>query len=75
MRLSVGRCSAHGGRRLQQGPGPTRRDGTKGDLIVTVDLRVPAEFDDAAREALEQLRKTDSGDDLRNDLLQQAREG
>jgi molecular chaperone DnaJ len=73
--LKVAPGTRNGAKLRVRGKGATRRDGTKGDLIVTVDLRVPAEFDDAAREALEQLRKTDSGDDLRNDLLQQAREG
>jgi chaperone protein DnaJ len=73
--LKVTPGTRNGAKLRVRGKGATRRDGTKGDLIVTIDLRVPAEFDDAAREALEQLRKTDSGDDLRNDLLQQAREG
>lgn len=73
--LKVAPGTRNGAKLRVRGKGATRRDGTKGDLIVTVDLRVSAEFDDTAREALEQLRKTDSGDDLRNDLLQQAREG
>jgi molecular chaperone DnaJ len=58
-----------------RGRGAVRRDGTKGDLLVTVDVQIPQQLDDTARAALEQLRTTDSGDALRGRLLQQAREG
>jgi DnaJ-class molecular chaperone len=56
-----------------RGRGATRRDGTKGDLLVTVDVQVPQKLDDQAREALERLRDAGAGDDLRGELLQQAR--
>ncbi|MFI0410518.1 molecular chaperone DnaJ [Actinomadura sp. 3N508] len=57
-----------------KGRGATRRDGTKGDLLVTVDVQVPQKLDDQAREALVRLRESGSGDDLRADLVQQARQ-
>jgi chaperone protein DnaJ len=57
-----------------RGRGATRRDGTKGDLLVTVDVQVPQKLDDQTREALERLRASGAGDDLRSELLQKARE-
>lgn len=57
-----------------KGRGAPRRDGTKGDLLVTVDVQVPQKLDDRAREALERLRESTSGDDLRAELLRQARQ-
>ncbi|MBE1532696.1 molecular chaperone DnaJ [Actinomadura algeriensis] len=57
-----------------RGRGATRRDGTKGDLLVTVDVQVPAKIDDQTREALTRLRDAGDGDDLRADLLKQARQ-
>ncbi|WP_242911057.1 molecular chaperone DnaJ [Actinomadura terrae] len=56
-----------------KGRGASRRDGTKGDLLVTVDVQVPQKLDDQTREALTRLRESGAGDDLRADLLQQAR--
>jgi molecular chaperone DnaJ len=57
-----------------RGRGATRRDGTKGDLLVTVDVQVPQKVDDITREALERMRASGSGDDLRGDLLRAAKE-
>ncbi|WP_141579395.1 molecular chaperone DnaJ [Actinomadura sp. WMMA1423] len=57
-----------------KGRGAPRRDGTKGDLLVTVDVHVPQKLDEQAREALAKLRTAGAGDDLRADLLQQARQ-
>ncbi len=57
-----------------RGRGASRRDGTKGDLLATVDVQVPQGVDDTTREALEKIRATHSGDDLRSDLLRMARE-
>lgn len=57
-----------------KGRGAPRRDGTKGDLLVTVDVQVPQKLDDRAREALERLRESTSGDDIRAELLRQARQ-
>ncbi|RAY14891.1 molecular chaperone DnaJ [Actinomadura craniellae] len=58
-----------------RGRGATRRDGTKGDLLVTVEVQVPQKLDDTTREALERMRATSSGEDLRSELVQLAREG
>jgi molecular chaperone DnaJ len=57
-----------------RGRGATRRDGTKGDLLVTVDVQVPLKLDDATRKALERLQSHGSGDEIRTDLLRLARE-
>ncbi|MFI0448107.1 molecular chaperone DnaJ [Actinomadura sp. 6N118] len=63
------------GRTLRvKGRGAPRRDGTKGDLLVTLDVQVPQKLDDTTREALERLRAAGDGEDLRSELLQQARE-
>ncbi|WP_131742567.1 molecular chaperone DnaJ [Actinomadura roseirufa] len=57
-----------------KGRGAPRRDGTKGDLLVTVDIQVPQKLDEQTREALAKLRDTGAGEDLRGELLQQARQ-
>ncbi|GLZ13987.1 chaperone protein DnaJ 1 [Actinomadura sp. NBRC 104425] len=57
-----------------RGRGATRRDGTKGDLLVTVEVHVPQKVDDPTREALKRLRAAGGGDELRGELLRQARE-
>jgi molecular chaperone DnaJ len=57
-----------------RGKGIRRKsDGLKGDLLVTVDVQVPAKLSDKAREALESFRAATAGDDPRSDLLQRAR--
>jgi molecular chaperone DnaJ len=40
-----------------RGKGVRRQDSTYGDLLVTVDVRVPKDINGEAREALETLRK------------------
>ncbi|MBO2449187.1 molecular chaperone DnaJ [Actinomadura barringtoniae] len=63
------------GRTLRvKGRGATRRDGSKGDMLVTIEVQVPQKLDDTTREALEAMRTAGGGDDLRSELLQQARE-
>ncbi|NVI86947.1 molecular chaperone DnaJ [Actinomadura sp. BRA 177] len=57
-----------------KGRGATRRDGTKGDLLVTVDVHIPQKLDEQSREALAKLRETGGGEDLRADIIQQARQ-
>jgi molecular chaperone DnaJ len=57
-----------------RGRGAARRDGSKGDLLATIDVQVPQKLDDGTREALEKMSATHSGDDLRSDLLRLARE-
>jgi molecular chaperone DnaJ len=54
-----------------KGRGANRRDGTRGDLLATVEVAVPQRVDGAAREALEAYRAATAGDDPRaglNDL-------
>jgi molecular chaperone DnaJ len=51
-----------GGRAFRvRGRGVTRRDGTKGDLLATIEVAVPTELDDAAREALQAYAAATSG--------------
>ncbi|MCO6010155.1 molecular chaperone DnaJ [Actinoallomurus purpureus] len=57
-----------------RGKGAARRDGTKGDLLVTVEVQVPKKVDETTREALEKIRASNNGDDLRSELLRMARE-
>jgi molecular chaperone DnaJ len=46
------------GRKLRaRGKGVVRRNGEAGDLIVTVDVQVPAQVSDEARDALEKFAK------------------
>ena len=52
-----------------RGKGVTRKDGSRGDQLVTVDVAVPQKLDDKAREALEKFRAATSGDDPRAGLL------
>jgi molecular chaperone DnaJ len=55
-----------------RGKGVRRRDGTTGDLLVTISVQVPAELSDTARSALENYRDATAGPDPRTDLLRQA---
>jgi molecular chaperone DnaJ len=55
-----------------RGKGVRRRDGTTGDLLVTVNVQVPADLNDKARAALETFRDATAGPDPRGDLLRQA---
>ncbi|MFG2719681.1 molecular chaperone DnaJ [Streptomyces sp. NPDC048416] len=53
-----------------RGKGAVRKDGTRGDLLVTVEVTVPKELDDKAREALETFRDATAGQDPRAELFQ-----
>ncbi len=55
-----------------RGKGVRRKDGTAGDLLVTVNVQVPQALDDKARNALETYRDATAGPDLRADLLKNA---
>ncbi len=52
-----------------RGRGVQRKDGHMGDLLVTVEVQVPAALNDKAREAVEALRDATAGSDLRANLL------
>ncbi|CAM3318167.1 molecular chaperone DnaJ [Nocardioides dubius] len=52
-----------------RGKGASRADGTKGDLLVTVEVQVPAVLDTAARAAVEAYREAMAGKPLRSKLF------
>ncbi len=54
-----------------RGKGAPRKDGTKGDLLATVQVQVPTTLSDAAREAVEAYRAASGGVDPRADLLKE----
>ncbi|WP_199551718.1 molecular chaperone DnaJ [Streptomyces sp. N35] len=56
-----------------RGKGALRKDGTRGDLLVTVEVAVPADLTDTAREALEAYAKATEGHDPRAELFQAAK--
>ncbi|WP_210439112.1 molecular chaperone DnaJ [Nocardioides xinjiangensis] len=53
-----------------RGKGATKRDGSKGDLLATVEVQVPASLDQTAREALEAYRAATAGKPLRAGLFE-----
>jgi molecular chaperone DnaJ len=55
-----------------RGKGALRSDGTRGDLLATVEVQVPAVLDPAARAALEAYREAMSGKPLRANLFDEA---
>jgi molecular chaperone DnaJ len=55
-----------------RGKGVRRKDGTSGDLLVTVDVQVPTDLSAKAKSALEEFRDATAGPDPRSDLLRQA---
>ncbi|MFE2880078.1 molecular chaperone DnaJ [Streptomyces roseus] len=56
-----------------RGKGAVRKDGTRGDLLVTVEVAVPAELSDKAREALEMYRDATESEDPRAELFESAK--
>ncbi|MFE9256124.1 molecular chaperone DnaJ [Streptomyces sp. NPDC006879] len=56
-----------------RGKGAVRKDGSRGDLLVTVEVAVPAELSDKAKEALETYREATAGHDPRAELFQAAK--
>jgi molecular chaperone DnaJ len=56
-----------------RGKGVRRPDGTQGDLLVKVDVQVPTELTDDARNALEKFKEATIGSDPRDDLLRKGR--
>ncbi|MFJ6630818.1 molecular chaperone DnaJ [Streptomyces sp. NPDC091376] len=56
-----------------RGKGAVRKDGTRGDLLVTVEVAVPKDLGDEAREALEAYRKATEDLDPRAELFQAAK--
>jgi molecular chaperone DnaJ len=58
-----------------RGRGARRPDGTRGDLLVTVEVAVPAKVAGKAKDALEAFRDAMSGDDIRDELMRAAEKG
>ncbi|GAA3373537.1 molecular chaperone DnaJ [Streptomyces sannanensis] len=56
-----------------RGKGAVRKDGTRGDLLVTVEVAVPGLLSDKAREALESYREATADQDPRAELFQAAK--
>ncbi len=64
------------GRTLRvRGKGATRKDGTRGDLLVNVEVAVPQRVDAEARLALESYRSATAGEDVRSELIKAAAKG
>jgi molecular chaperone DnaJ len=57
------------------GKGVRRKDGSSGNLLVTVEVMVPKDLNGKARSAIEKLREATAGADPREDLLERAKEG
>ncbi len=55
-----------------RGKGVRRKDGTVGDLLVTVAVQIPQELGDKAKDALETFRDATAGPDPRAEVLRQA---
>jgi len=53
-----------------RGRGAPRKDGSKGDLLVTLDVQVPLTLDDVTREAIEAYRVARQGEDPRAALFE-----
>jgi molecular chaperone DnaJ len=63
-----------GGRTMRaRGKGAARKDGTRGDLLVTIDVAVPDELSDKAKDTLEAYRDATAGEDPRAALFQAAK--
>ena len=56
-----------------RGKGVRRADGTQGDLLVKVDVQVPTQLTDTARDALEKFKEASAGEDPRDELLRKGR--
>jgi molecular chaperone DnaJ len=55
-----------------RGKGARKKDGTNGDLLVTVEVQVPATLDDTTRQAIEAYRAATAGAGLRSKLFEEA---
>ncbi|NWF27224.1 molecular chaperone DnaJ [Streptomyces sp. PKU-EA00015] len=56
-----------------RGKGAVRKDGTRGDLLVTIEVNVPTDLSDKAKEALEAYREATADEDPRAELFQAAK--
>ncbi|MFI1518296.1 molecular chaperone DnaJ [Kitasatospora cineracea] len=72
VKLKLPPGSANGLTMRARGKGATRKDGTRGDLLVTVEVTVPKHVDGDALTALEQYREATASDDPRAALFKAA---
>lgn len=72
VKLKLPAGSANGLTLRARGKGATRKDGTRGDLLVTVEVVVPKHVTGDALTALEQYREATASDDPRAALFQAA---
>ena len=56
-----------------RGKGAVRKDGTRGDLLVTIEVTVPKDLSDKARDLLESYRDATAGEDPRAALFEAAK--
>ncbi|MGP3984075.1 molecular chaperone DnaJ [Streptomyces sp. KR80] len=56
-----------------RGKGALRKDGTRGDLLVTVEVSVPKHLGEKAKETLEAFAEATAGEDPRAELFQAAK--
>jgi len=56
-----------------RGKGAVRKDGTRGDLLITVEVSVPKGLSGKARDALEAYREATAGEDPRAELFKAAK--
>jgi molecular chaperone DnaJ len=75
VRLKLPAGTPNGRTMRVRGKGSTRQDGTKGDLLVTIEVQVPQRVDGKAKEALEQFADATAGEDVRADLIARAHGG
>jgi molecular chaperone DnaJ len=61
--------TANGSKLRVRGKGSVRRDGTKGDLLLTLDVQVPHELTDEQREKLQEFSSASDQPDLRAGLF------
>jgi len=59
---------------MVRGKGVRRKDGTTGNMLVTVEVMVPQDLNTRARSAIEDLREATAGQDPREELLARAKE-
>ncbi|MFE1322467.1 molecular chaperone DnaJ [Kitasatospora phosalacinea] len=72
VKLKLPPGSANGLTMRARGKGATRKDGTRGDLLVTVEVTVPKHVTGDALSALEQYREATASDDPRAALFKAA---
>jgi molecular chaperone DnaJ len=65
--------TANGAKFRVRGKGVRRSDGTVGDLLVEVNVQVPTELSETAKDALEKFKEATAGEDPRDELLRKGR--